>query len=624
MLDYVLALAALLVGHGIRAARQADLFAAEARPRPFHLMVGLSIGYVVNAVLPFRLGEVTRALYVAVRAKHGVGRVGATILAERLSDLLVVLTGLSVLAVFGGLVPTSPSSLALMAFAILLGVGGGVALNRSRRARRLVWALASPFNDRIRLALAELAWSSARLIAGAAMLRPRFLLLTALMWCAYLLAYARFANAAGVDPPIVAAAMLDSPLRPLLARTQAIGDALVLLATAAALVILVVGLATDRRGIGRAFARVSRFGFHTSSASSAALRDAFVDREDYGAMLRAHFTDSRPLIAQFGLRGLGDAVVHRILPGGSDAITALAEVDRRLVIRKFATGGAATKLDEQARWLDCHAATLPLATVAARSGDASCFRYDMPYIGGPRDLYEVVHTSPASDSVALIEAVVDRVDRHHARHRSPAAPEDMARYVDEKIVANARRALDFARLELPEEYRINGEPFSLAEWSPLLDRAWSLAQIRHREATAVHGDLTIENIIVSPAQGPGWYLIDPNPENLFDSPLIDWAKLMQSLHLGYETLNRGPVARVHEGAVTLHLARSSAYSELHAAYLRLLKDRFGADRVREIHFHEIVNYLRLVPYKLRNQPERALSFVACVSLLLRRYQASHG
>ena len=41
--------------------------------------------------------------------------------------------------------------------------------------------------------------------------------------------------------------------------------------------------------------------------------------------------------------------------------------------------------------------------------------------------------------------------------------------------------------------------------------------------------------------------------------------------------------------------------------------------MREVAFHEIVNYLRLLPYRLRYAPGQGLTFFACTSLLLRRY-----
>ena len=620
--DHVIALLALLAAHFIRAARQANLFAAEDRPKTFHLIVGLSIAYVINAVLPLRLGEIARGFYVAMRANQSVGRVLATIVAERLSDLVVVFVALLLLS---GSAPVLPASIATIGGGILVIIAAIWALRQSSAIRRALWFAASLFNERIQLTIADLAWSAVRLISSPALIRPRYLALTVAMWGAYLAAYASFARATGYSLAAVFATMVDSPLRSLLDRSRDMGSAILVFTSLAALMILVLGIAADWRGVERSVARVRRIGLPMLSSANPMLRNAFANRGDYRAMLRAHFTGADPVIATFGAHGLGEAIVHRILPGGSDAITAVVEVDARFGIRKFATGVAAAKLVEQVAWLDRHASNLPLAEVVDRCGDATRFRYDMPYYATARDFYEVVHTAPLATCFDLLQAVVDGVSRHHDVYAAVASSADVERYVDEKIIANARSALDFARLQLPDKYRINDQPFALDEWAPLLDREWLLARLTARATSAIHGDLTIENIVICPDRAPGWYLIDPNPANLFNSPLIDWAKLMQSLHLGYEMLNRGAPAQVRGEGVTLHLAQSSAYAELHAHYVGLLARRFDAATLREIYLHEIANYLRLIPYKIRNQPGRAMSFFACASLLLRRFEeAGHG
>jgi hypothetical protein len=138
--------------------------------------------------------------------------------------------------------------------------------------------------------------------------------------------------------------------------------------------------------------------------------------------------------------------------------------------------------------------------------------------------------------------------------------------------------------------------------------------------TVIHGDLTIENVIVSPRHEKRWYLIDPNPVNIFESPLIDWAKLMQSLNLGYESMNRGSAATMVGSDLRVLMARSNAYAQLHEHLCTLLCAHVGAQGMREIAFHELVNYLRLLPYRIRKAPAQGLAFFACASLLLRRYR----
>lgn len=609
------ALAMLVLGHLLRAMRQAALFPATTRPRTLHLTVGLSIGYVINAWIPFRVGELVRTFYVAARADQRFGQVAATVIVERLSDLAVVVVVLASLPAAG---PEMFPHLA-MAAVVVAAVLAAVLLQHSRHARALLWRIVSPFNDRLRLELADMAWTAAQLILAGKLLRPRYLLLSLAMWAAYLIAYALLGAAAGVDVATVATGLLGNPLAPL-AHSQLLASALIVVTSLAALAILIFGLIADGSGIDRSIRKAVRFGLAPSDLPPALSVAAFARAEDYGATLQAHFADGDSTMARFGLHGLDGAVVQRLLPGGSDAITAVVAHGGTLAIRKFAVGDAGEKLADQARWLDAHAAELPLADVVARRHDGAKFHFDMPYLGSARDFYEMIHVLPIADSSAILTDVVDCVGRwHDSQALGDCTDTALAAYIDRKVIANARTALDFARLQLPDRYRVNGRDFRLDQWDCLLDPDWIAAQMPTRATTLLHGDLTIENIVLCPDRAPGWYLIDPNPGNLFDTPLIDWAKLMQSLNLGYEVLNRGPLATIRDGEVHVMLSRSRAYATLHDQLRNQLAERIGEDRLREVAFHEIVNYLRLIPYKLRRNPARAATFFAATTVLLDRY-----
>jgi hypothetical protein len=618
-LIFVTAIGTLMLGHVLRAVRQATLFPVGARPGNFHLTVGLSVAYVINALLPFRIGEIARCLYVSVRDKQSFGMVCATVIAERLSDLAAVAAILCCIVLLSG-------DTQLLAPALQITAMGAVAtgalrlLTRSPRARALYWSAASLFNDEVRLKLVDIAWTTAQLINSGSLLRPHYLLLTGLMWSAYLAAYALLAAAIGIDVSTVITTLLATPLSPLLGAPSVARD-LALATSLTAILILVAGLTADSVGMRASVRTLLRFGLPKAELQLALSGQSFARTSDYGAVLDAHFTDRESTIAHFGLHGLEGARVRHLLPGGSDAITAVVETDQGLVIRKFATGDAGRKLLDQAEWLDAHRSELPLAKLISQNRSASKFHYDMPLLHTARDLYEMVHITPFSESRRLLENLVDHVASWHATHVvEQPCEEAVDAYVQRKIIDNARIALNFARQRLPECFRINNETHQLRDWDRLLDPTWAKMQMPTRATSLIHGDLTIENIIVSPDSPRGWYLIDPNPGNLFDSPLIDWAKLMQSLNLGYESLNRGAAPQVRGDAIDVMFHRSRIYSDLHAGLREQLSDRLGAPVLREIAFHEIVNYLRLIPYKIRRNPAKALTFFASTSLLLRRYE----
>jgi hypothetical protein len=193
------------------------------------------------------------------------------------------------------------------------------------------------------------------------------------------------------------------------------------------------------------------------------------------------------------------------------------------------------------------------------------------------------------------------------------------KYLLEKAVNNAAVVLNFAKTIFENDYAINGKHFDLRQWDRLLDLDWLSRQVSRRTTTVVHGDLTIENIIVAPQHERGWYIIDPNPDNIFNTRLIDWAKLMQSVHLGYEGLNRNFNCILAKNSIQLALAKSLAYTELHAHLEELTRQQHGSDGLREVYFHELINYLRLTPYKIRHDPKKGVCFFGCTSILLSRY-----
>ena len=120
----------------------------------------------------------------------------------------------------------------------------------------------------------------------------------------------------------------------------------------------------------------------------------------------------------------------------------------------------------------------------------------------------------------------------------------------------------------------------------------------------------MENIICTDPAGEGFYLIDPNTGNLHDSPFLDYAKLLQSLHGGYEFMMKTAAVSAAENRVDFISTRSAAYDALFASLREELERRFAPDELRSIFYHELVHWLRLLPYKLRKDAKRAPMFYA--------------
>ena len=48
-------------------------------------------------------------------------------------------------------------------------------------------------------------------------------------------------------------------------------------------------------------------------------------------------------------------------------------------------------------------------------------------------------------------------------------------------------------------------------------------------------------------------------------------------------------------------------------------ERLGDRGLHQISFHELINYVRLTPYKIHQSPGKGLTFFACTSILLGQY-----
>ena len=108
----------------------------------------------------------------------------------------------------------------------------------------------------------------------------------------------------------------------------------------------------------------------------------------------------------------------------------------------------------------------------------------------------------------------------------------------------------------------------------------------------------------------GFYLIDPNPGNIHESSFLDYAKLLQSLHGGYEFMMKTDSVSVTGSSIDFVYTRSAVYDRLYSFLLCYFEEHFTPQEVKSIFYHELVHWLRLMPYKLRKDARRAPMFYA--------------
>jgi uncharacterized protein (TIRG00374 family) len=136
LLPVVVLILVSLVGRSIR---WGMLFAAHPSPRWKELFVAMMVGYLANNILPARAGDLVRAYSLGKRENIAKSTVLATVVVERVVDLVITLVLLGAAFLFTPLPEWSRDVGILLALLSLTAVGFLIALNRM--GARLIQAI---------------------------------------------------------------------------------------------------------------------------------------------------------------------------------------------------------------------------------------------------------------------------------------------------------------------------------------------------------------------------------------------------------------------------------------------------------------------------------------------------
>ena len=244
---------------------------------------------------------------------------------------------------------------------------------------------------------------------------------------------------------------------------------------------------------------------------------------------------------------------------------------------------------------------LPLCDILQSSTEDGCCWYDMVYDPQAVGLFRYLHSNPVEKSTAILREVLDTLEEKLYRPTArPADMEKIEQYIDKKVDANLQKLRDarsLRELMAADTIWVNG-----VEYKNLHQLAWLFD--RERLKTLFAADR------LNPGANGGWYLIDPNTGNLHESPFLDYGKLLQSLHGSYEFMMKTPRVTVQGSRIDFALTRSAAYDALYRALMADLQSRYPAAQVESTLMHEVIHWLRLMPYKLAKDRKRAPMFYA--------------
>lgn len=627
MLWLYLGIATLLLtlGHIFKALRWQLFLSAYEKVPSERLISSLSAGYLINFFIPFHLGDVFRIWYAGRKMQNGYGYSTATVLVDRCLDILLVS---GIFAVMYLLAPSAVSGRILWGYLILLAVLVVLfllAVLCNRGFKQLALGFCSIFNEGIKFRLLFFLWS---LISSFKDLFRRIrlwklLLTTILMWGAYLLSYwclSRSLREMQYDTGLVECFSMffggEGLFGSTFVSTSGIFDA--------STEILICGYILLPLPLLLLYSLICALRRRKKAAVTHSPSRLLPQRkpEEQLQFLSAYFEGNQRQALSEYLNMNSDVVILRDHSSGSDATTMLCLREDETLFRKYAFGYAAVKLKDQAQWLIAQQGKLPLPEICNQKEGEGSYCYDMRYPKPGIGLFQYIYCHQAEESWQILEQVLEDLRRGlYPEVGEPVSSRAVADYVDSKVTANLRAIRQSKVLRPLTEaayLTINGVRYRNL---PMLENMLSVERLQEVFAgdtlSEVHGDLTLENIICYTQPDPvtPYYLIDPNPANPIKSPAIDYAKLLQSLHGKYEFLETCQPRQISEGSIDFLLPDSPQFRRIYQLFDHWMQEQFPIETVRSIYYHEIVHWLRLLPYRLRRNETTAPCYYAALVLV---------
>ncbi|MBQ7584559.1 MAG: flippase-like domain-containing protein [Lachnospiraceae bacterium] len=622
---FALAIILIIAGHIVKSLRQKQFsdFYEDVKLPVFY--EALAAGYILNLAVPFRLGDILRAVIAGRRMKNGFSFAFATVVVDRILDVIVV--GFIFLGLYLAFPGSSGDAGASALFYMLLSLVSitliAIVTFARRTVKKLIRTFTGIFNEKIELTLMFFFWSMITAFRDMAkrMDKRRLTLLTLIMWGLYTASY--YVISLAITMMGGSSSLMD--VFSYLFSSSSIdkgnisngyADKVMIAYLAISAVLLFI--------IGITAAWISEK--HRTETDGSGLQEKTmmllpqVHESDRRSFLENYFEGNRHAYVRGYLEANSDIQIISDYSAGSNATTLFAIKDDRTIFRKYVVGGDADKLHEQVEWLERYRDSLPLPVILDEKREEGMTLYDMPAVAGATGFFEYIHTNPLEKSAAVIRRVFEDLEKGlYSVSSEKAAPEVTERYIDEKIIKNIARIEGnhrWSELLKYDEVVINGRR---VKGFPHLKEAMRKEKLKLIFAgdtvSPIHGDVTVENIIAMPSEDGAYYLIDPNTGNILDSRLIDYSKLLQSLHGGYEFLMRTEDCSISGNEIRFMSGMSRAYRDLYGEYRKYLRERFSEEEIKSIYYHEIADWLRLMPYKMENDEGRAAVFLAGMLLV---------
>ena len=615
------AVISLLLAHLIKILRWRLFIEIYEEPRDRNLIQALSFGYLINLFFPFRIvGDFFRAIYSGRKMKNSYSLSLSTVVVDRILDIITVGILFFILYIFSIYNKQIEKSFRFYTlFSVLIIAMIMLFYFLKKYIKIISLRFASLFNTYIELNILKFMWALIWNFKDIFLKinKIKIIIITILMWVLYTSSYylfSLFLLSEGYNFKLVDIFFL-------LFSKDIFGTGLLLIEKKVSIFFyiymitpIIIMLLISK------FLKIKSY----SKKVDIETEDYFnlfpnQDNKEKLEFLRKYFLDKDKSYIDNYLKINQKITIIRDFSAGSNATTMLCMKKDEIFYRKYAFEDI-EKLYEQVEWIiENEKRNLPLPKIIRKEKTGSYCYYD-------------IHSMPFEETWDMIKNILKRLEEIlYVNNVRKADAESINRYIDSKVSDNLKKITDskiLKKLFKYDEVIINGKPYkNLFYYLEYLSKDYLFNIFKDDIYSDLHGDLTIENIICNlntVEEKEKFYIIDPNSKNINNSANLDYAKILQSIHGGYEFMMRTYDVSVEENKINFLYTKSHAYFYLYKKLNEYMNLKFSKEKIRSIYFHEIIHWLRLMPYKLKKDGKRALIFYSGLIMVLNDVIAIYG
>ena len=628
----IVAIITLSLAHFIKILRWRLFIEIYEEPRNRNLIQALSLGYLINLFFPFRIvGDFFRAIYSGKKMKNSYSLSFSTVIVDRILDIITVGILFYIFYVFSIYNKQIEKSFRFyMLFSVLI-ISLIILFYFFKRYIKIIsLKVASLFNANIELNILKFMWALIWNFKDIFLKINKFkiLIITTLMWLLYTFSYYLFSlfllsqnyNFRLVDIFFLLFSKDIFGTDFLLIEKKVSIFFYIYMITPIIIMLLISKFFTIKT---------------YSKKNHREVEDYFnlfpnQDNKEKLEFLRKYFLDKDKSYIDNYLKINQKITIIRDFSAGSNATTMLCMKKDEIFYRKYSFEDT-EKLYEQVEWIiENKKKKLPLPEIIRKEKTNNYCYYDMLYKPTSIPLFEYIHSTPFEETWEMIENILKKLEEVlYTNKLRKADTESINKYIDLKVRDNITKIYDskiLKKLLRYDEVIINGKSYkNLSYYLKYLSKEYLYNIFKDDIYSDIHGDLTIENIICNlNTMEEKYYIIDPNSENINNSANLDYAKILQSIHGGYEFMMRTYDISVEENQINFLFIKSQAYSYLYKKLNEYMNSKFEKEKIRSIYFHEIVHWLRLMPYKLKKDGKRALIFYSGLLMVLNDVIEKYG